>query len=92
MAALAALEAVPLPMMQRARGEGRVVATTRNGKTVHFFVPPGKMWLEGDNPSNSIDSRVYGPVPIGLTVGRIICRVWPFALAKEWTQKEETAC
>ncbi|MEO6013799.1 MAG: urease accessory protein UreD [Devosia sp.] len=33
MAALAALEAAPLPIMQRARGEGRVIATTRNGKT-----------------------------------------------------------
>ena len=46
-----------------------------NGK-----VPPGKMWIEGDNdydPSKFQDSRKYGPVPIGLMQGVVFCRIWP---------------
>lgn len=42
------------------------------------YVPRGHVWLEGDNSSNSADSRVYGPVPQGLIRSRVVCRVWPF--------------
>ncbi|XP_050672547.1 mitochondrial inner membrane protease subunit 1 [Leptidea sinapis] len=41
------------------------------------IVPRGHVWLEGDNSSNSSDSRVYGPVPQGLIRSRVVCRVWP---------------
>lgn len=41
------------------------------------FVPKGHVWLEGDNSSNSADSRVYGPVPQALIRSRVVCRVWP---------------
>ncbi|KAI9366794.1 peptidase S24/S26A/S26B/S26C [Zopfochytrium polystomum] len=40
-------------------------------------VPPGHIWLQGDNYSNSTDSRVYGPVPLGLMKGRVVCKVFP---------------
>lgn len=43
--------------------------------TVPFDVPPGHLWLEGDNPAVSVDSRVYGPVPMGLVQGKILARV-----------------
>ena len=33
---------------------------------VKDFVPQGHVWLEGDNLNNSLDSRNFGPVPIGL--------------------------
>lgn len=38
-------------------------------------VPRGYIWAVGDNLSNSTDSRVYGPVPLGLVRGKIIARV-----------------
>jgi len=40
-------------------------------------VPPGHVWLQGDNARNSTDSRAYGPVPLALVRGRVFARVWP---------------
>lgn len=40
-------------------------------------VPKGMVWLEGDNSENSRDSRLHGPVPMGLIQSRIVCKVWP---------------
>lgn len=40
-------------------------------------VPPGYMWLLGDNASNSTDSRTYGAVPTALIKGRVMCRIYP---------------
>lgn len=33
------------------------------------------MWLEGDNPFNSTDSRSYGPVPLALVKGLVSFKV-----------------
>jgi len=38
-------------------------------------VPPGHVWLEGDNPKESLDSRYYGPVPLALIQGRVTHQV-----------------
>jgi inner membrane protease subunit 1 len=40
-------------------------------------VPEGRVWLEGDNPANSTDSRSYGPVPYAMLKGRVVFKVWP---------------
>ncbi|RIA91989.1 peptidase S24/S26A/S26B/S26C [Glomus cerebriforme] len=40
-------------------------------------VPRGHIWLQGDNMSNSTDSRSYGPVPYALVRGRVFARIWP---------------
>ncbi|KAL6908229.1 hypothetical protein ACP4OV_002399 [Aristida adscensionis] len=40
-------------------------------------VPQGHVWVQGDNPYASRDSRQFGAVPYGLIQGKIFCRVWP---------------
>jgi signal peptidase I len=40
-------------------------------------VPPGTVWVMGDNRTNSADSRIFGPVPRSTIVGRAFARVWP---------------
>mmetsp|Transcript_5587 Transcript_5587/g.5776 ORF Transcript_5587/g.5776 Transcript_5587/m.5776 type:complete len:165 (+) Transcript_5587:83-577(+) len=38
-------------------------------------VPRGHVWLQGDNPLNSTDSRSYGSVPMGLILGRVVLKL-----------------
>ena len=55
-------------------------------------VPDGHLWLEGDNPVYSIDSRHYGPVPLSSVRGRVVARIFPWNRASsdgaERQQKE----
>lgn len=49
-------------------------------------IPLGHVWLAGDNPSNSTDSRSYGPVPMGLIQGRVVYKFdsqFPFIFSVE---------
>ncbi|XP_023331974.1 mitochondrial inner membrane protease subunit 1 [Eurytemora carolleeae] len=48
-----------------------------NHTGLEAFVPAGRIWLQGDNLSDSRDSRSFGSIPIGLVRGKLICRVWP---------------
>jgi mitochondrial inner membrane protease subunit 1 len=41
-----------------------------------YLVPPGYVWLEGDNKKQSFDSRDFGPVPIALLEGRAVMKIW----------------
>jgi signal peptidase I len=47
------------------------------GDFAAVIVPPGDLWVMGDNRTNSADSRVFGPVPRSTVVGRAFVRVWP---------------
>ncbi len=40
-------------------------------------IPSGMVWLEGDNPFNSTDSRSYGPVPLALIKGLVAFKLYP---------------
>ncbi|BDP40733.1 signal peptidase I [Deinococcus aetherius] len=42
-------------------------------------VPPGKVWVLGDNRlvGESLDSRAYGPVDLGDAAGPVNLRLWP---------------
>ena len=39
---------------------------------------PDGWWLESDNPAaGAVDSRSFGPVPVGLIRARVLLRYWP---------------
>ncbi|KAJ2157707.1 hypothetical protein GGF46_004310 [Coemansia sp. RSA 552] len=46
-------------------------------KLAYVQIPPGQVWLQGDNYTDSTDSRVHGPVPLAMLNGRVLGRVWP---------------
>jgi signal peptidase I len=40
-------------------------------------IPPGHLFLMGDNRGNSGDSRYWGPVPRDQIIGRAVATYWP---------------
>lgn len=42
-------------------------------------VPRGSVWVEGDNTARSLDSKTFGPLPLGLVKGRVVWKVWPLS-------------
>jgi signal peptidase I len=68
--------ALPGDMIVSPPGGRRRSSNNNNNKSL-LVIPDGHIWLEGDNPRNSNDSRDYGPVPAALIVGRVMCRIWP---------------
>jgi signal peptidase I len=47
------------------------------GDFARVTVPPGTLWVMGDNRCNSSDSRVFGPIDQHLVVGRAFVLAWP---------------
>ncbi|MDX6387384.1 MAG: signal peptidase, partial [Gaiellaceae bacterium] len=40
-------------------------------------IPPGMYLMEGDNRAHSCDSRVWGLVPRGNIIGKVVLTYWP---------------
>jgi signal peptidase I len=40
-------------------------------------VPPGSIFVLGDNRANSVDSRTLGPVRLDALIGQVMLRLWP---------------
>jgi len=53
-------------------------------------IPQGYCWLEGDNPETSRDSKQYGPIPMRMLTGKVVCRVYPFSLLNDPIPKSST--
>ncbi len=62
---------------KRIRGVQGDIVYHRNkaGQPVLTRIPVGHVWLLGDNPDNSNDSRYYGPVPLGMLQGRVFAKI-----------------
>jgi len=73
-----------------ALNEKAYLAPGEQPSTIDFDVKvkPGYLWVQGDNRSNSADSRVHlgdpggGQVPADDVVGKVFAVVWPFGDAK----------
>lgn len=50
-----------------------------NGITYPYKVPEGEIWVMGDNRTNSLDSRVFGSVPVENVTGHAFWRYWPLS-------------
>lgn len=42
-------------------------------------IPPGYVWVMGDNRCDSSDSRKFGPIKVSSIVGRAFFRIWPLS-------------
>ena len=40
-------------------------------------IPEGHVWLRGDNYGKSVDSLMYGAVPLPLLTGKVRMTLWP---------------
>lgn len=56
-------------------GDKVMVDPKGSGKQDWIIVPRGHIWVLGDNPEHSVDSRDYGPISTALLRGRVLAMV-----------------
>lgn len=66
---------------KRARAGQIVVVSLPDGtlavKRLLRIEADGRVWVEGDNPFGSADSRTLGPLAPDAIRGRVLWRLWP---------------
>lgn len=67
--------------------EGDVVITKPPYPLDRENVPAGYIWVEGEE-GKSWDSNYFGPVPMGLVVGKLVMVVWPLR-RRCWTRWQD---
>lgn len=60
----------------------------KGGQGMVIVVPKGTVWVEGDNPLFSVDSRHYGPISNDSILGKVVYRLWPRHRNIEGTEKK----
>ena len=48
---------------------------TIHGKQIK--IPKNHIFIQGDNPTTSYDSRYYGPISKSLVQGKVVCTLYP---------------
>ena len=70
-----------IPLVEEYLAEGAVTsaetAPNKCRRDDPCVVPPGMVWVMGDNRPDSKDSRYFGPIAEDSIVGRAFARVWP---------------
>lgn len=49
-----------------------------DGRKIDYTVKPGEVYVLGDNRSNSLDSRTFGPIKSENIIGTLAVRIYPF--------------
>ena len=64
------------PYLYSVGGAAQPTEPSANGQA-QWLVPAGDLFVMGDHRQNSADSRTFGPIDLGLVVGRAWLRYWP---------------
>jgi len=67
--------------------EGDIIRTEGRYNQPVVRIPPGHLWVEGDNWDNSVDSNKYGTVPKGLVGGVATHIIWPPSRVQALSQR-----
>lgn len=59
----------------------QIPVTTGN---IDITLGPDQIFVCGDNRTNSLDSRIFGPVSLNNVIGQLVLRIYPFNTAEKF--------